>query len=77
VRRRQLMAAEGLKSMACDGFADMAAKQQAGEKPAEKLLVVTGRKVDAQLFGIEPALFQLGKVDHYPIFSWDAVQPSP
>jgi hypothetical protein len=61
-QRRQPMAAESLKGMACDRFADMAAKQQTGEKPAEILRVVVDRKVDPQLFGIEPALFQPGKV---------------
>jgi hypothetical protein len=50
--------------MAGDSLADVAAEQQAGEKPVEILVVVAGREVDAQLFGIKPALFELGKVRH-------------
>ena len=46
-RRLQSMPAEGLIGVARDGFVDMAAKQQADEKPAEILLVVTSRKVNA------------------------------
>src|SRR6516165_450557 len=71
-RRRQSMASEGLIGVASDRFADMAAKQQTGEKPVEILVLVIGRKVDAQLFRIEPALFQLGKIGHrrfFPVFS--------
>jgi len=51
-------------------------KSRLARKPAEILLVVMRSEFDAQLFGIEPALFQLSKVGHRPIFSWDAVQPS-
>jgi hypothetical protein len=47
-----------------DGFADIVAKQEAGEKPPEMLLVVMRRKVDAELFGIQPTLFQLDKIGH-------------
>jgi hypothetical protein len=51
---------ESLKGIASDGLADMAAKQQTVERPAEILLVVMGRKVDAQLFRIEP-VFSAGQ----------------
>jgi hypothetical protein len=70
-----LVAAERLIGMAGDGFADVAAEQQAGEKPAEILFILASREVETQLFGKKPGLFELAKVGHRPIFSWHAVQP--
>ena len=63
-RGGQMVSAERLIGPARDRLADVTAKQQAREKPAKILVIVIGREIDAQLFRIKKAVFQLRQVSH-------------